>query len=66
MQINYLTTAPYDQVLVFSTMLLPIGEQTFKNLVADSTDAETKAIFHASKKACSLRHFIASEGFMVD
>ncbi len=30
------------------------------SIAADSTDAETKAIFHVSKRACALRNFITS------
>ena len=33
------------------------------SIAADSTDAETKAIFHTSKRACALRNFITSANF---
>ena len=32
-------------------------------IAADSTDAETKAIFHVSKRACALRNFLTSAHF---
>ena len=33
------------------------------SIAADSTDAETKAIFYVSKRACALRNFITSAHF---
>ena len=33
------------------------------SIAADSTDVETKAIFHTSKRACALRNFITSANF---
>ena len=33
------------------------------SIAADSTDAETKAIFHISKQACALHNFITSAHF---
>ena len=33
------------------------------SIAADSTDAETKAIFHVSKRACALKNFITSAHF---
>ena len=32
-------------------------------VAADSTDAETKAMFHVSKRACALKNFTASANF---
>ena len=33
------------------------------SIAADSTDAETKYIFHVAKKACTLKNFITSANF---
>ena len=33
------------------------------SIAADSTDAETKAIFHVSKRACAFRNFVTSASF---
>ena len=33
------------------------------SITADSTDVETKAIFHVSKQACAVRNFITSAQF---
>ena len=33
------------------------------SIAADSTEAETKAIFHVTKKACAFKHFVTSARF---